>query len=642
MGRVSLECGSSDGKWIIYGVKYIDIAKNAGDVNYFLLETATEKITPLLTNPEVSEENLRFRPDGKKIGYLKDNMMYEVNVDGTEENRVSSDKEKWNGFDYSPVGTHVLALKEVPYTQTLQQKYPDLPQAKARVYDDLMYRHWKNWEDGSYSNIFLYTYENGKITSDGKNIINGPYDSPLHPLSGMEEIAWTPKGKAIAYTCKKLSGKEYALSTNSDIYLYDLATDKTMNLSEENKGYDKQPFMNPNSGTVAWLSMQTPGFEADRNRILTFSLAKWGEKKELTLGFDNDAEDPVWASDKNIYFIGGDAGTKQIFKWDYTTEKITQLTKGVCDYSTLIYTPNGLITTRMSMSAPTELFKIDLKTGDAKQITFVNQAVLQNMKMGEVKKRIVKTTDNKDMAVWMIYPPDFNPSQQYPTLLYCQGGPQSVLSQFWSYRWNFQLMAANGYIVVAPCRRGMPTFGREWNDQISGDWGGQCMQDYLSAIDDAAKEPYVNKDKMGAVGASFGGYSVYWLAGNHNKRFKAFISHCGMFNVESWYGTTEELFFANYDIKGAYWDQNRPKTYDVFSPHKYVQNWDTPILVIHSEQDYRVPFSEGLQAYQAARLRGVPARLLTFSEEGHWVTGIQNSLVWQREFFAWLEMWLKK
>lgn len=640
LGRLSLEHVSPDGKMVAYTVTQYDVAKNKGNANVYVIEVASGNAKQI-TNTEASEGNVRFRPDGRKIAFLRGGKMYEANLDGTEEKLVL-DKEI-NGFLYSPASTHILTIEDVKYDKTLQELNPTLPEAKARVFDGLMYRHWNAWEDGLRSNLFIYPYSEGKVADNmGRNITPEGFDTPLNPFGGIEQMAWSPKGKAVAYTCKKLTGTAAATSTNSDIYLYDLASDKTLNLSEKNTGYDMEPVFQPNGAKLIWSSMATPGYEADRVRMMSFSLAEFGKSEEYTVGFDNNAEHCTWSSDsKKIYFIGGDKGTKQVFVYDTDSKAIKQLTKGVWDYGAMVLTESGLVASRTTMANPAELYKIDVNTGEATQLTYTNKDVLSSIKMGEVRQRWVKTTDGKDMLVWVILPPDFDASKKYPTLLYCQGGPQSVISQSFSYRWNFQLMAANGYIVVAPCRRGMPTFGQAWNDQIGQDWGGQCMQDYFSAIDEMKKEPYVNADKLGAVGASFGGYSVYWLAGNHQKRFKAFISHCGMFNMESWYATTEEMFFANYDFGGAFWDPKYKPFYVKASPHNYVQNWDTPILVIHGEKDFRVPVSEGFQAFQAAQLKGIPSRLLTFPDEGHWISTPQNSLLWQKEFFAWLDKYLK-
>jgi dipeptidyl aminopeptidase/acylaminoacyl peptidase len=520
----------------------------------------------------------------------------------------------------------------------------------ARIYDNLMFRHWDHWEDELSSHIFIADYSNGSISTDYKDIMAGePFESPLQPFGDEEQIAWSPDGKKIAYTCKKLTGTAYATSTDSDIYLYDIATGKTENLSKGNPGYDTKPAFSPDGKKIIWLSMATPSYEADRNRIIQYEFAT-GTKTELTQGYDYTADSPVFSKDgRYIYFMAGINATDQLWSYDFKPAKgvhpISQLTKDIADV--ISFSLGGdpknpvLVTSVMSISSPAELFRVDTKSGASTQLTTTNKEVLSKIKMGKVEKRMVKTTDNLDMLTWVIYTPDFDPSKKYPTLLYCQGGPQSTVSQFFSYRWNFQLMAAHGYIVVAPNRRGLPSFGEKWNRDISGDWGGQAMKDLLSAIDDVSKEPYVNKDKMGAVGASFGGYSVYWLAGNHNKRFKAFISHCGVFNLESMYGTTEEIFFGDFDMGGPYFKKPQPKSYTEFNPIKFVNNWDTPILVIHNDKDFRVPISQGMEAFTAAQLKNIPSRFLSFPDENHWVTKPQNSVLWQREFFRWLDTYLK-
>ena len=639
IGRLGLDDISPDGKTALYGVTYYDIEKNSGNRDLYIIPTKGG-IPKKITAFDQHEYNGQYRPDGKKIGFLKGGNLWEMNPDGTDQHKISDIQ--MNGFKYAPDNKNILYIQDVKYRKKANEIYPDLPLTSAKIIDDLMYRHWDQWDDFANSNIFVAPYNDGKIGENPTNIINQPYDSPLNPFGGMEEIAWSPDGKKIAYTCKKLSGKEYAISTNSDIYIYDLDTKTTTNLTQGMPGYDKEPAFSPDGNYIAWNSMEEPGFESDRNRIFIYNF-KTKKKTEITKGLDRACNSPHWSKDqKNIYFITGEKATNQIAAINIQNHKFRFITKGIHNYYDIIPASNNLLIGRKcSMSMPHELFEINAKTGTESQLTFTNSSLLQQIKMGKIEKKLVKTTDGKDMLVWMIYPPNFDPNKKYPTLLYCQGGPQSAVSQFWSYRWNFQLMAANGYIIVAPNRRGLPSFGREWNDQISGDWSGQAMKDYLSAIDAAAKEPFVDQDRLGAVGASYGGYSVYWLAGNHQKRFKCFIAHCGLFNLESWYGSTEELFFANKDIGGPYWDPKLKEAYLKHSPHRYVQNWDTPILVIHNGRDFRVPIGEGLQAFQAAQLRGIPSKFLHFPDEGHWVLKPQNGLVWHREFFSWLDKWLK-
>jgi dipeptidyl aminopeptidase/acylaminoacyl peptidase len=646
LGRVSLDAVSPDGQLVVYGVTRYDLRANRGDRDLYLIPAEGGQVKKI-TAFEGSEFNARWRPDGQKIGFLTSesgsNQLWEMNPDGTDKKQVSFIEGGINGFEYAPSGDRLLVLKSVKLDQTVNDLYPDLPQADARIIDDLMYRHWDSWHDYEYSHIFVADYRDSEILSEPRDIMaEEPFDAPLNPFGGMNEIAWSPDGQYLAYTCKKLSGQAYAESTNSDIYFYDLAKETTVNLTEGMLGYDKEPAFSPDGKYLAFNSMETPGFESDRNRIFIFDFGTQS-MREITAGLDRDCNHPQWgAAGEQIYFITGEQATYQLGAVAVEDGKYRQITQGEHNYTSFDLAGDNLIGARMSMSAPTELYRVNAKKGEQTQLTTTNQALLSGMKMGQVKKRMVTTTDNRQMLTWVIYPPDFNPEQQYPTLLYCQGGPQSAVSQFFSYRWNFQLMAAQGYIVVAPNRRGLPTFGRDWNNAISGDWGGQAMQDLLSAIDEVADEPYVDRDNLGAVGASFGGYSVYWLAGNHNGRFSTFISHCGVFNLESWYGSTEEMFFANHDLEGAYWELKPNPSYKLHSPHLYVRNWDTPLLVIHGQKDYRVPVTEGLQAFQAAQLQDIPSRLLYFPEEGHWVRQPQNGVLWHRVFFDWLGRSLKQ
>ncbi len=641
LGRVSLFDVSPDGKTAVYGVSYYNIEANKGNRDLYAIATdGSDGGKPRqLTNFEGNENDATFRPDGRKIAYLRGGKLWEMNPDGTGHSQVSD--LEMGGFKYSPDGRKILYIADVKYDKTTQDAHPDLKKASGKIIDGLTYRHWNEWEDGSYSNIFVADYADGKLTSQPVNIVGEPFDSPLKPFGGMEQIAWNSYGNQIAYTCKKLSGTAYATSTNSDVYVYDFLSKKTMNISLGMEGYDMNPAFSPDGRYLAWESQATPGYEADRHRIYVYDFRN-KQKTEVTAGLDRNATSPTWTPDsQHLIFQSTEQGTEQLFSIEMTGNGLEQLTAGQFNFGPFLVGKNGIVTTRCSMADPHELFSLPLSGGRDMQLTYTNKDLLATMKFGKVERRMVKATDGQDILTWVAYPPDFDPAKKYPTLLYCQGGPQSAVSQFWSYRWNLQLMASNDYIVVAPNRRGLPGFGQKWNDDITGDWGGQAMQDLLSAIDDVSKEPYVNKDALGAVGASFGGYSVYWLEGNHQKRFKAFISHCGMFNMESWYGTTEELFFATHDLETPYWDPSAGQTWKLDSPHKYVQNWDTPLLVIEGALDFRVPETEGMQAFQAAQLKGIPSKFLYFPDEGHWVMQPQNSLLWQREFFGWLDRWLK-
>lgn len=641
LGRVSGAAASPDGVKVLFGVTRYNVAENVGNRDLYLVDVPT-KDTLRLTSLEGMEYDEQWRPDGQKIGFIATHtgvpQIYEVDPDGSDLRQISTIMGGVTHFAYSPAGDMVWYTARVEGTSKVQQLYPDLPKADARIIDDLMYRHWDQWDDFSQSHLFIAPYESGKVRSGVDLLGKEPYDVPLAPFGGAEQIAWSPDGKALVYTCKKLTGKAYAERTNSDLYWYDLEQDTTINLTEGMMGYDKDPVFSPSGKALLWMSMERAGFESDQERLFMLDLETM-EKRQLAPEYDGNISQPKWASDEEtIFFITGERATYQIYSLDLKKDRINTLTSGMHNYTHLdILDDKNLVGTRMDMNHPNELYIVNLRKGEETQLTNLNAHTFRNLQTSKVESRYITTTDGEQMLTWVIYPPDFDPTKKYPTLLYCQGGPQSAVSQFYSFRWNFQLMAAKGYIVVAPNRRGVPSFGQAWNDQISKDWGGQNMKDYLSAIDALKEEPYVDAKRLGAVGASYGGYSVYWLAGNHNNRFNAFISHCGLFNMESWYGTTEELFFANWDIGGPYWDVQLRGKYEAFSPHRFVQKWNTPILVIHGEKDFRVPIGEGIQAFQAAQLRDIPSRFLYFPEEGHWVLRPQNGLLWHRVFFDWLE-----
>lgn len=640
IGRVGLDDVSADGKYAVYGVQRYDVATNKGTRTLYLLDIKTG-VSRALTDPDETSSDAAFRPDGQKIGYLRGGKLFEVNVDGPSMTRAVNDQEI-GGFHYAPNGNSVLFAKDVKLDPTTAERYTDLPKASGRVSEGLLYRHWKSWREATYSNVFYAGYSDGKMTGEPVNIQGGErFDSPLTPDGGMEQITWSPDSRWIVYTCRKLHGTEEAQSTNSDLYAYEVASGKTLNFTQLNPGYDRDPVFSPDGNYLVWSSMPTAGYEADRAKLMMLDL-RTQQTEDLSAGWTYEMNHPVWSADgKTIYFLSSENFTYQIYEMRVADRKIRRITDGQHDYTDLELAGNELIATRVAMNAPAEIYAVNPANGSTRQLTTVTDNPWKSIAKSKVERRTVKTFDGKDMNVWVVLPPNFDPNKKYPTLVYCQGGPQSALSQFFSYRWNLSLMAAEGYVVVAPCRRGMPGSGQAWNDAITGKWG-DAMKDYLSATDAMAKEPFVDASRMGAVGASFGGYAVYWLAGNHQKRFKAFIAHCGLFNLESFYGTTEEVWFPNHDFEGAYWKSPMPKMYQADSPHRYVQNWDTPILVIHNELDFRVPFSEGMQAFQAAQLRGIPSRMLSFPDEGHWMSKPQNSLMWQREFFGWLEKYLKR
>ncbi len=635
---------SPDGQRILFCATRYDVPSNRGVRDLYIMPVGGGNPINITRTP-ASESSAVWRPDGRKIGFIASrsgsSQLWEMDPDGSNPVQISNIEGGITGFGYSPDMKHIYFTKRVKVIPALTDIHPDLPGSNALATEDLMFRHWDKWKDGTFSHVFIASYNNGVLGSPVDIMEGEPYDAPLAPFGGSDQIVWTPDSRQLAYTSKKKFGKDYAVSTNSDIYLYDLQTAQTRNLTMFNPGYDKNPVFSPDGRLMAWESMATDGFESDKNRIMIMDLTS-GLYRDYSAGFDQSSSGFAWAADgQTLYFVSGLHATYQLYSLNIKSGEIRPITSGVHNYQSVAVAGLSLIGQKMSMSMPTEIFSIDPANGRETQLSFFNREVLQQHKMGRVEQRWVPTTDNKQMLVWVIYPPDFDPSRKYPALLYCGGGPQSAVSQFFSYRWNFQLMAAQGYIVVAPNRRGLPTFGQEWNDQISQDYGGQNMKDLLAAIDAVSAEPFVDENRLGAVGASYGGFSVFWLAGNHNKRFNAFIAHCGMYNFESWYGTTEEMFFANHDIGGAYWESPRPHSYD-FSPHLFVGNWDTPILVIHGLKDFRVPYSEGMQAYNAARLQGIPSRFLVFPEENHWVLQPQNSILWQREFFGWLDRWLKK
>lgn len=638
---------SPDRKDLLFGVSYYNKEENQSYRDLYTLPL-TGGTPKQITNTAKKEFNEVWRPDGKKIAFLSSEsgtvQMWEMNPDGSNPIQISDVTEGISAFNYSPDMKQVYFLKEVKLEKSVEDIYPDLPKANARVINDMNYRHWDNWVD-TYTHIFIANYSEGNQISQIKDIMPGQrWSSPVKPFGGTEQVVWSPDSKTLAYCSRKKTGVEYASSTNSDIFFYNIETGKTQNITKGMMGYDMNPVFSPDGKMMAWESMEREGYESDKSRLFVMDLST-GKKTYFTKDFDQNAAHLQFTDNsKDIFFISDWHATDEIYKLNISNGKISKVTQGVHNYTSVKVAGNELIATRVSMSKPAEIYKVNPQDGKAKELSFINKPILDQLTMGKVEKRWVKTTDNKQMLVWVIYPPHFDPNKKYPTLLYCQGGPQGTVSQFWSYRWNFQMMAANNYIVVAPNRRGLPGFGQEWLEQISGDYGGQNMKDYLSAIDNVKQEPYVDEKRLGAVGASYGGFSVYWLAGHHNKRFKAFIAHDGMFNLEAQYLETEEMWFVNWDLGGAFWDKNNKIAQRSYanSPHKFVQNWDTPILVVHGGKDYRIVETQGMQAFNAARLRGIPAQLLHLPEENHWVLGVQNGILWQRTFFSWLDKWLKK
>ena len=623
---------SPDGASVLYTVTDIDLQTELRITNIFKVSSAGGDPQQLTTNGGNSPQ---WFNKGKSVAFVNKGNLYTMNADGSEQKAVTGLND-FEIFSISPDGNKIYFTKRVKLDQTANEKH-NFPKANVRIINDLMYRHWNYWSDYSYSHIFVASFDGSEV-SGAKDIMEGQkFESPCSPYFDEGEISWSPDGRFIAYTSKKMHGAADAKSTNSDIYLYELKSSNEVNITEGNRGYDKYPVFSPDGSKIAYQSMERDGYEADLDRLFIYN-TKDGSRTWLSKGWDFDIESIRWADEQNIYFTCAYLGTGQIFKTNLTEKGIDKLTDGVHDLGPLDLESGVLISGLASMSMAPELSVVDIKTGEIKQISSLNKSIYESVKMGKVEERYIKTKDRKDLQMWIIYPPDFDPAKKYPALLFCKGGPQGPLGQSWSYRWNYQMMAAKGYIVIAPNRRGNSGFGQSWKEQISGDYGGANIQDYLDATDAMAKEPFVDTERLGAVGASYGGYSVFYLAGMHGGRFKAFISHCGMFNFTSWYGTTEELWFPDKDIEGPYW--NTPESYK-YSPHLMVDNWDTPILIITGANDFRIPYTQSMEAFQAAQLKGVPSRLLFFEDEYHFVTKPQNAIIWQREFFEWLETYLK-
>lgn len=675
MGRIGTAQASPDGKHIIYQVGYYSVKQNKGHQVIYIMDS-DGKNNKMLTTSAKSETDAVWIKDGQKIAFLCDGQIWEMNPDGSGRKQLTNDKTGIDGFKFSPDEKYVILIKQIPYHGIIKEKPEDLPLTTGRVITDMNYRHWDEYVESIPHPYLAEVTSNG--IGEGTDIMKGePYECPVKPFGGAEQLAWSTDSKTIAYTSRKKTGINYAISTDTDIYLYNIESKQTVNIckpanykepeinmtksmknqavnSEENlknnPGYDVNPKFSPNGQYVAWLSMARNGYESDRNRLCVYNL-KTGEKTYTTESFDSNVDDFCWSADsKTLYFLGIWHGCENIYQTNLKGN-VMQLTDGWNDYGSVQMLNDGkkLLAERHSMSQASELYIVTPgkkeKTAKVEQITFENKHLYNQMTFGKIQQRWTKTTDGKDMMYWIILPAHFDETKKYPTLLFCEGGPQSPVSQFWSYRWNMQIMAANGYVVIAPNRRGLPGFGSEWNEEISGDWTGQCMNDYLSAIDDACKNlPFVDKDRLGAVGASFGGFSVYYLAGHHNKRFKCFIAHDGAFNLESMYTDTEEAWFSNWEYDDAFWNkdmtENAKRTY-ANSPHKFVDKWDTPILCIHGEKDYRINANQGMGAFNAARMRGIPAELLLFPDENHWVLKPQNGVLWQRTFFNWLDRWLK-
>ena len=682
MGRIGCVRSDIETGLLAYTVSYYSVPENRSTTwiricNPFADSPTSNSASGLTSNSvsglEIVDEFVGSDPawfgNSGYLAYLKAGKLYlrrdneEVEVQGTED---------IEGFLLSPMRDKVVLFRSVKTVPTTADKYPDLPLATGHIHDDLMYKHWDEWVESApqpfICDLQIAYYGEGERIKSAKlgectNILEGtPYECPMRPFGGIEQLAWHPDNEQIAYTCRKKSGLDYAISTNSDIYLYNLRTREHTNITEDNKGYDTNPSFSPDGQYIAWQSMERDGYESDENRLMLMNL-RTGEKRFLSRDLDSNVDEYVWLNENTLLFNAVWHGTIDLYSVNLNG-CIQRLTDGQHDLGLGDICDHYVYILGHSMRQANEIYCLDLQRlqsaasipveceamlGEPSvscfaQLTHENDNIYNQIERSTVVPRWQKTTDGKDMLTWIIYPPHFDPAKKYPTILYCEGGPQSPVSQFWSFRWNFMMMTAGDYIIVAPNRRGLPGFGKAWNEQISGDYGGQCMRDYLTAIDEFCSEPYVDRDHLGCVGASFGGFSVYWLAGHHDKRFKAFIAHDGIFNLEMQYLETEEKWFANWDMGGAYWDKSNAIAQRTFanSPHRFVDKWDTPILCIHGEKDYRILANQAMAAFDAAKMRGVPAELLIFPDENHWVLKPQNGILWQRTFRNWLDRWLKE
>ena len=677
MGRIGATEASPNGDKVVYQVGYYSVKQNKSHQVICIMD-ADGANNKQLTTSSKSETDPTWL-DAETIAFISGGEIWTMKADGSNRRQVSKTDGNVEGFKFSPDRSKVIILKSLPFHEIIKKNPDDLPKATGRRVTDLMYRHWDHYVE-SIQHPFVFSVGDGfAIAGNGTDILEGePYECPMEPFGGIEQLAWSNDSKQIAYTCRKKTGLEYSISTDSDIFLYNIDTKTTRNLCKpanyvapkvdptrtlaiqsvndkenlkNNVGYDQNPQFSPDGKYIAWLSMERDGYEADLNRLCICDL-QTGEKRYIDWQSDVDAF--CWAPQKDkqakLFFLSVWHGCVNMYSVTQKDE-VKQLTEDWADWTSLQLANDGkrILATRQSLSAPTDIYMVtpgkSIEKTKIEQLSFENKHILDQLTFGKMQQRWVTTSDGKQMLVWVMLPANYEEGKKYPTLLFCEGGPQSPVSQFWSYRWNFQIMAANGYVVIAPNRHGLPGFGQEWKEEISGDWTGQCMQDYLAAIDDAADNlPFVHKNRLGAVGASFGGFSVYYLAGIHEKRFKAFIAHDGAFNLAAMYTETEENWFSNWEYDEAYW--HRPqmprakKTYHD-SPHKMVEKWDTPILCIHGEKDYRINATQGMSAFNAARMKGIPAELLIFPDENHWVLKPQNGILWQRTFFDFLDKWLK-
>lgn len=651
LGRVTAPAVSPDGKTVMFGIAYENLAENNSNNDLYLLSLTEKGAAPVrITDTPKSENSAVWIAGGKRIAFMYPDadgnaQMWTMAADGSDRVQASSHEGGIAGFLLSPDESKIVVIGNVKYARKAEDLYPDLPKATGRVIDDLMYKHWDEWVT-EIPHPFVGNFKDGKV-SDLKDIMaDEPFEAPMKPFGGVESFAWHPDGKMLVYVSRKKTGMDYALSTNSDLYIYNLESGVTKNLTEGMMGYDTMPAFSPDGKYLAWLSMEHDGYESDKNRLFILDCAT-AEKRDLTTNWDYTIDEFAWAPEGNeIFFIAPKDGIAPLFRIALKDSKIDQLTTEQADYTSLQPLGKGrVVTMSHSMLRPNELMLVAAgkKKNEETRLTAVNDYIFAQLTMPTVERRMVPTTDGKEMLVWVVKPPKFDTSAKYPAILYCQGGPQSPVSQFWSYRWNLALMAANGYVVIAPNRRGLPGFGTEWNEQISKDYPGQNMRDYLSAVDNLKTEPWIDAKRIGATGASYGGFSIYFLAGHHEGRFAAFLAHAGIFNMEQQYLETEEMWFANWDMGGAYWEKDNAVAQRTFanSPHRFVDRWDTPIMVSHGEYDYRILASQGMAAFNAAKLRGIPAEMVIYPDENHWILKPQNAVLWQRLFFRWFDKWLK-
>jgi dipeptidyl aminopeptidase/acylaminoacyl peptidase len=626
------------------------VQQNRSNNDLYVSDIDGKNVVRLTKTPK-SEGNAVWIEGGARIAFMYPDangkpQMWVMNADGSNRECVSDVDGGIDGFILSPDETKIVVIRSLKSVQEAKDLYPDLPEATGRVIDDLMYKHWDEWVT-TIPHPFVGNFD-GKKVSGLKDIMEGePFEAPMKPFGGVESLAWSPDSQNLIYVSRKKTGKEYAESTNSDLYRYNIASGETKNITEGMMGYDTNPAYSPDGKYVAWLSMERDGYEADKNRLFIMDTTT-GEKTDLTANWDYTIEEFAWRPDgKSIVFIAYYHGGAPVFSIDLKTKTVTTLASGQCDYTSLaVVDNNNLITMQHSMVRPNELFCVNTKgkKNTVTRLTDVNDHIFNQLTMPTVEGKMVPTTDGKEMLTWVVYPPKFDNTKKYPAILFCEGGPQSSVSQFWSYRWNFALQASNGYIMIAPNRRGVPGFGTEWEEQISKDYTGQNMKDYLSAVDYMKEnEPAIDSEHIGCTGASYGGYSTYWLAGNHDHRFAAFFAHAGIFNTEAQYLETEEMWFANWDMGGAYWDKDNAAAQRTFaeSPHRFVDKWDAPIMISHGEYDFRILASQGMMAFNAAKLRGIPAEMVIFPDENHWILKPQNAVQWQRLFFRWFDKWLK-